>query len=207
VNEPPFLPVFKRLRRLDRLTLALAAISALSLTAQLFGDSAVAWLRYDRQALEHGEIWRLLSGHLVHLGMAHVLLNISALLILRLIFQDFLDLTRWGLAAATSVIGIDLGLYLVAPQIEWYVGLSGVLHGICVAGALAMIQRRSSVGWALLLLVLVKVVYEQIFGPSIATAAAVGGDVIVEAHLFGAVGGLLAALIGLKVPYGQTGPV
>src|SRR5690606_30285485 len=46
-------------------------------------DSAVAeLLRYEREAIFAGQLWRLLTGHLVHLSWTHLLLNILGLLFL-----------------------------------------------------------------------------------------------------------------------------
>ena len=36
-----------------------------------------------------------------------------------------------------SVAMIDLGFVLFEPQLDWYVGLSGVLHGALAAGAVS----------------------------------------------------------------------
>jgi membrane associated rhomboid family serine protease len=43
------------------------------------GDELRDLGRYDRQAIESGEYWRLVSGHLVHLGFGHVWPNLAAL--------------------------------------------------------------------------------------------------------------------------------
>ena len=50
-------------------------IIAIALLLEVAGDSATALLRYDREVIGNGELWRLLTGHLVHLGWSHFLLN------------------------------------------------------------------------------------------------------------------------------------
>jgi hypothetical protein len=44
------------------------ALTAIAIILLATGDSGRELLRYDRAALAGGEAWRLLSGHLVHLG-------------------------------------------------------------------------------------------------------------------------------------------
>ena len=46
------------------------------------GDLAATALRYEREALRHGQWWRLLTAHLVHLGWAHLAMNALALVLL-----------------------------------------------------------------------------------------------------------------------------
>ena len=74
----------------------------------------------------------------------------------------------------------------------WYVGLSGVLHGFVAAGALALLLRRETLGAVLGVGLAAKLIFEQIVGPVPFTAASVGGPVVVAAHLYGAIGALLA---------------
>jgi rhomboid family GlyGly-CTERM serine protease len=155
--------------------------------------------RYERAALESGEYWRLVSGHLVHLGPGHLWPNVAALAIVGLLFEDVFRNADWWRVSAVSAAAIDLGLYAFQPAVLWYVGLSGVLHGIVAAGALALVLRRHTVGIVLALGLAAKLVFEQAAGPLPFTAESVGGPVVVAAHLYGALGGVLgeaAAQIG-----------
>ncbi|MFL6551463.1 MAG: rhombosortase, partial [Povalibacter sp.] len=82
---------------------------------------------------------------------------------------------------------------LFEPQLQWYVGLSGVLHGALAAGAIAWWQHETRALASALTLVLVgKLCWEQWQG-----ALPLSGDmlVIVDAHLYGAVGGLFAGVV------------
>ena len=97
-----------------------------------------------------------------------------------------------GARVIASAAAIDLGLYVLDPAVDWYVGLSGVLHGFVAAGALALLLRRDMLGAALAVGLGGKLLFEQIVGPVPFTAASVGGPVVVAAHLYGAAGGLLA---------------
>jgi membrane associated rhomboid family serine protease len=58
-----------------RYGMALLGACALLLLPVLAGDAGRAALRYDRVGLADGQLWRLLTGHFVHLGLEHAALN------------------------------------------------------------------------------------------------------------------------------------
>lgn len=174
--------------------IAVAGVVALACAAQAAG--LVPALRYDRAAIAAGEAWRLLTGHLVHLGAMHLALNAAGLVLVAALVGPHMRLPAWGTAFVVSALAISAGLWLVAPGLDWYVGLSGVLHGLLVAGAAAAIGERRERLFAgtVLAAVAAKLVWEQTTGPTPGTAALAGGPVVVDAHLFGALGGLATAL-------------
>jgi rhomboid family GlyGly-CTERM serine protease len=168
------------------------------LAAQLAGPAAAQALRYQRAAILHGQLWRLLSAHLVHLGWGHCLLNIAGLGLLWLLFSPRLRDRAWLLSLAVCAPGTSLGLLWLAPQIQWYVGLSGVLHGLFASAVLCLWQPRDWEGYALALGLASKLLWEHWLGPIPGSAAAAGGPVVVAAHLYGAAAGLAAGL-GLRL--------
>ncbi len=88
---------------------------------------------------------------------------------------------------------IDLGFVFWEPQLSWYVGLSGVLHGALVAGAVAWWRYQPK--W--LALLLTADFSRQIGLGTVARRLPLSGDlpVVVDAHLYGALGGALAGFI------------
>jgi membrane associated rhomboid family serine protease len=145
-----------------------ALISSVVLLA-VAGTDVRQLLRYERAAVLEGEWWRLLTGHLVHGGLRHLSLNVAGIGLVALLFGRDYSPGHWLFVLLASTLAIDLGFVFYQPQLEWYVGLSGVLHG-CIAGA--------------------KLFWEQYRG-----ALPLSGDmpVVVAAHLYGAIGGALAA--------------
>lgn len=186
-SEGPFGVSIRRLRDLW-VVVALLAVCALLAAG---GDEVRELARYERNAIEGGEYWRLLSGHLVHLGLGHLWPNLAALAIIGLLFEDVFRSADWLRIGAASAAAIDLGLYVLEPNVEWYVGLSGVLHGYVAAGAIALLARREKLGAVLAIAVAAKLIFEQVAGPVPFTAASVGGPVVVAAHLYGVVGASL----------------
>jgi rhomboid family GlyGly-CTERM serine protease len=170
---------------------ALLACVALILALNGLGEWGRNTLPYERVALAHGQWWRLLSGHLVHLGWRHALLNCAGLALLWMLFAREFPPRRWlwiGLLAAAS---IDAGLWFLQPTVDWYLGASGVLHGAWAAGACAMYRRGDGSGAALLLLLIVKLIYEQQSGASLFDGEL---PLVSAAHLYGTLGGLIGAL-------------
>lgn len=165
------------------------AIASIAVLFELFGDAGREALRYERDALEAGEAWRLLTGHLVHLGWGHLAMNLAALGLIRLIVADAFSAADWIAASVVSALGIDLGLYVLSPGVAWYVGLSGVLHGLIAAAALALLRTQPALAALLGGGVLIKLLLEQTAGPLPMSETTAGGDVITEAHLYGAAAG------------------
>lgn len=148
-------------------------------------------LRYERTAVFDGEYWRLLTGHFVHGSTAHLALNLAGLALVAALFARDFSLGEWLFVLLASIAAIDLGFVFYEPQLEWYVGFSGVLHGVLAAGAIAWWQHESRhLALTLCLIVIGKLAWEQWRG-----ALPFSGDmaVIVDAHLYGALGGALAA--------------
>jgi rhomboid family GlyGly-CTERM serine protease len=167
----------------------LAATLLVSVLLAFGGEPVELWARYDRAALEAGQIWRLLSAHLVHMGWSHLALNLAALGLLRGLLGPVLDAGQWALLFGIAALAIDAGLFLFDPETTWYVGLSGVLHAVAVVVGAELLKRERGLGLTLLAGLLGKVAWEQLMGPSAWSTAASGGPVVVAAHLYGAVAG------------------
>jgi rhomboid family GlyGly-CTERM serine protease len=151
------------------------------------------WLRYDRGLFQAGQIWRLLTGCLVHLGWLHLALNATGLVLMSWIFARDWPPYRWLLALVVAGVIATLGVYLGSPRVYWLVGLSGALHGLFAFGAIGWIRLGDRLGWVLLAGLAVKIGYEQWAGSLPVSEAVVGGAVITAAHLWGSLGGLVAA--------------
>ena len=66
------------------------------------GDDWRLALRFDRIWLSHGETWRLISGHLTHLGISHLALNVAGLLLVWFLVGERFNAPGWWI-----VIGCD----------------------------------------------------------------------------------------------------
>src|ERR1700761_4379447 len=97
------------------------------LVIQSGGATAQLALRYDRDALAAGQWWRLLTGHVIHLGFEHAVLDVAGLALMWALFARDYSARDWLLIIALSIAGIDAGLWLLSSTTQWYVGSSGVL--------------------------------------------------------------------------------
>ncbi len=153
------------------------------------GEPARMLLRYDRAAIEHGEVWRLFTGNFVHLGTGHLLEDMAGLVLLWLLYEDVLSGWRTPAVVCAGSLAVGLGLLIGDPHVDWYVGISGALDTLWAAGALSLMRRRDRFGWMLAGVLLAKLVYEQCFGALPFSSVSSGGVVIVDAHLYGALAG------------------
>jgi rhomboid family GlyGly-CTERM serine protease len=169
------------------LLLTCAALLALTAT----GEAGRRLLEYARAALASGEWWRLVTAHLVHLDLRHAVLNCAGLALMWALFARDYSVRQWLAILAGAAAAIDAGLWLWSSTVAWYVGSSGVLHGVMAAGSLAHLRRREPDGWLLAAFLAAKLVWEHLVGAL--PLSGLGPEVVVDAHLYGVVGGLAVA--------------
>lgn len=171
-------------------------LAVVCIALYMAGPSVTNQLAYDRYAIQSLETWRLISGNLVHTNGYHLLLNILGLTLLWALHGEYYRPVTFLKLFVWCSLGTSLGIYYFSPQLIWYVGLSGALHGIFVWGACMDILNKVRSGWLLLAGVTVKLIYEQYQGSSEDVANLINATVAVDAHLYGAVcGGLLFLLM------------
>jgi rhomboid family GlyGly-CTERM serine protease len=168
-------------------------VSIVSIALQALGLATV--LRYSREGIEHGQLWLLLTGNLVHLGWSHLWLNLAGLMMVWWFFDEEFSIAEWLWVLLISALFVTVGLYLLDPHLIWYVGLSGLLHGLFIAGGLRLLGRDTRFAILLLALFVVKLSWEQVMGSLPGTSDMAGGPVVVNSHLYGAFGGGFAMLI------------
>ena len=165
----------------------------ISCTLQAFG-----WVdnwRFNRNMVEQGDVWLLLSGHIVHLNWSHWLLNMAGLAIVAFFFSSHATLKQWLLVVLVSAVIISAGIWWWMPDIIYYVGLSGVIHGLFLYGALREIRFYPVSGYVLTAVVIAKLSWEFFYGALPGSEDMAGGRVLTEAHLLGAIGGILVWLL------------
>lgn len=185
--------VLKSLNCDGKLGIGLLIACAVLVLPELGGDAARELLRYDRAGLAAGQWWRLLTAHIVHLDLEHAALNSLGLVLMWALFARDYKPGQWVLIVLSAITAIDAGLWLRDSTVAWYVGSSGALHGVMTAGTLAHLRRRDLDGWVLAAFILVKLAFEQHAGALPFSES--GPGVVVDAHLYGSVGGVAAAVV------------
>jgi rhomboid family GlyGly-CTERM serine protease len=167
-----------------------------ALLLSLAGDRIQLALQYDRNAIGSGELWRLVTGHIVHGSQQHTLVNLLGVILMVALFHRTYSYWSWLIIVISGMVCIDLGFWFLMPRLQWYVGLSGVLHAVLAAGAVAWWKTEPKPLAALLTLIMVgKLIWEQTQG-----ALPLSGElpVVVNAHLYGEIGGLFSGLLRLR---------
>jgi membrane associated rhomboid family serine protease len=155
-------------------------------------------LALDRAALGRGEVWRVLTGHLIHGGARLAVLDLVVLGLLAgwLEHASRTLLVRSLLASALLAGG---GVFLLT-EFDHYVGSSALSSGVLVACAAHVLRWRTERGprrLALLVLGLfaVKLLLEALgVWPAALGGLPDGARVAGWAHALGAAGGACAAL-------------
>ena len=170
-------------------------VSILSLGIFVLAPASTQWLRYQRTYIEQGEYWRLISGHFCHLGGIHLLFNLLGMWLVTLLLRQVLHHHTWVTVFGFSLLGTSMGLWFFSPEVIGYVGLSGALHGLVVAGGILDLRNLFFSNVVLLLGVFGKILWEQSSYYSNSMSELIGGHVLVDSHMYGALSGLLIGLI------------
>ncbi len=175
-----------------RLTLYLGAVMT---AAYLLLGPAPAGLMLEREAVANGEIWRLLTAHLVHADNAHLAWNLGAFLVLSGLYelQERPGPGRYFGLLAASALAVDAWFWWLQPGLPVYCGLSGVLNGFFAILAIFLWHRTRHPASALAgLAAIAKIAVEAGLGaPLLPTTA---WTAVPGAHAAGFAAGLLLGL-------------
>lgn len=169
---------------------ALAATSLLLFA--VFGGKPEAFI-YDRELIENGELWRLATGHFVHLDHQHLLTNVGALIALGFLYET----SPYG-GARRLLLGcfvlsgtlISSALFLGDPKTQFYCGLSAILNTLYVVTMIAMWRETRSQIWLVALgLLFAKTGCETLFGSIFSNT--LEWPPHIGAHLTGILAGIL----------------
>lgn len=158
---------------------------------------------FERTSIEQGQWWRLITGHLVHSNEIHLLLNMLALALVIWLFEDVISAIECSSLIVVSAFLQSTVFYFYLPQVNAYVGLSGVIHSLYVVGTIMLLARPQEKVWALALLSLVtlKLLTESLGQGISMTQDMIGGHVLTEAHLLGAMIGVVYGLCKLGITW------
>jgi rhomboid family GlyGly-CTERM serine protease len=190
--------IHNAVRRVPRASLLLTFAA---MVIHLFFSLRVQLL-YDRSALVHHELWRLLTCHWVHLSWDHLLWSAMTFLGLGSLCE-LMDKRKYYATVAVSALLIPAAIWWGLPDLAVYGGLSGLDCALYALLMVLLIKReirscnRLWVACFSLLLVglIAKITYETITGLTIFVSNIHSGMVPVPlAHL---VGGVVGTGIGL----------
>ena len=178
-----------------------AALLAGIVAAAILGlDSPVASLGW-RADSGFESVWRLVTAHFVHLGALHFAVNFFAALLIGWVCDQLHLAGQLASATLACLIGLGIGLEFGPWAIAWYVGLSGLLHGLfawlclelVLAGEPARPARLRVLAAVLLVGGLVKVVAN--LDTPVGAIGWLGIAQAPPAHLYGFLGGTFWAIL------------
>jgi len=180
------------------MVLVIIVLATIAFISEYFlGETITQSLVYQRTLISQGQLWRLFTGHFLHTNGFHLLLNLAALILLWALHGRFYSIKNYSALFFCCAISTSVGIYFYNTELIQYVGLSGVLHGIFVFGAIMDINAKDKTGYLLFVGVWLKIAHEQIYGASTDVSDLIEASVAVDAHLWGAVGGLIFTIIYL----------
>jgi len=197
----PFQIVGKAVRRMPRVSLLLTAAAAI---IHLSYNLRIQLL-YDRSALVHLELWRLIACHWVHLSTDHLFWSATTFLVLGSLCE-IMDPKRYYAAVGISVISTPIAIWWGMPDLIIYGGLSGLdcaLYSLLMVLFIKREIRSRSWIWVAVFSILLgglvaKIIYETVTGLTIFVANTHANMVPVPlAHL---VGGFVGFFVGIGVP-------
>jgi rhomboid family GlyGly-CTERM serine protease len=178
--------------------LALLGMVLFAAATPLAGE---AW-EYNREAILDGEWGRLLTGHLTHWNVDHLLWDAATFLLLG-VACVWRSVGRTAATLLGTAAAISASLVLFQPEIATYRGLSGLDSALfTLLAALVWRESRRDGRWKLGAVAiaagaafLAKAAYESATGTTLFVDSSAAGFIpLASAHL---IGGAVGAIVGL----------
>ncbi len=173
--------------------------------------SLTTTLQFQRSLFEQGQWWRLITCHWTHFSTDHLFWDLTMFALLGAICER-ISRTRTLACLAASTLLITITVWMFAPELTSYRGLSGLdsalftlLISMLIRPAIAEKRWQAVASYLLLLLLFgAKVAYESITAATLFADHTAGGFVPVPlAHAVGAATGLLVGFGGVTIKYKQ----
>ncbi len=158
----------------------------------LFGPAPEA-LVFDREAIQHGEWWRLVTGHLVHSDLYHACWDIPAFALLAIMLEQ-IDRRGTIIVSLLAILTINVWLWLGTPNLLRYAGLSGVINGLFSLLLYRLWLRRPHIVIAMMVIgYMTKLVVEAFSGQALLTNTL--WPSVPSVHLAGAAAAVILIII------------
>ncbi len=108
--------------------LVVSAVIGLFVAAR--SDATMLSLLYSRAALADGELWRLLTGHLMHFSWPHLAADAGAFLLLGVLIERVQGRATFAGLLLLLALGTSTALWLFVPALSFYGGISALNYGL-----------------------------------------------------------------------------
>jgi rhomboid family GlyGly-CTERM serine protease len=174
----------------------LALVALLLLSALMTGlpDEVQQSLRLYTDHRFSNHYWGAISGHLVHYSWPHYALNVTGIALWASLFGHLKGWLYWLGITVFIMLFIDAGVF-IKGEFSWYVGFSGVLHGLLAHSTLIGTGIRNPLNRALLIALIAKVSAEYLGLLPDLSSSMTHIPTAYETHLYGLLGGLMISLV------------
>ena len=161
------------------------------LALYVFGGPAPEALVFDRQAIMHGELWRLFTCHWVHGDLEHLVWNLAAFVILGWMIETSICPSRLYIALLAGMCVVDICVWWFIPTLDLYCGLSGILNTLLFLVLIdGWLKSRNIVFPLVMVAAIAKIAFEMVTSSAIFTHTI--WPSVPDAHLAGALAAVLA---------------
>jgi rhomboid family GlyGly-CTERM serine protease len=113
-------------------------VSIITLSPQM-----TSWMQFDRSAILHGELWRILTGHFTHWSVSHLFWDMLVFLVLAGTIERF-NRRQLLTCFAIGSFFISLLVFSILPEMTYYRGLSGIDSGLFMLLLVVLYRRNTS---------------------------------------------------------------
>jgi rhomboid family GlyGly-CTERM serine protease len=161
----------------------------------------------ERAAVEAGELWRLLTGHLTHWSIEHLGWDLLVFAAVGIMLERGGERALFLRCTLSSAILISLAVWFLQPEMASYRGLSGIDCALVTVLATSLLRRALAAGRrglaigvaAVLLAYLLKISYELATGQTVfVDIESSGFDPVPLAHVVGGAVGIVCAITNRK---------
>ncbi len=157
-------------------------------------------LVFNRSLILEGELWRLWTGHLIHENALHLWMNITAAILIYLVFLADIETRKLFYSLIVFLLLLGPSIFWGLPQIEWYSGLSASLHALAAFWVVILMTSANRLVQLGAVALALKMLYEMVSFLSGESVAQNGMLVLTETHLvgftLGGIGGALMRVVG-----------
>lgn len=179
---------------------ALAMFCILLTVAIQLSPQLQTLLEFNRAAVSAGQVWRLVTCHLVHWGWHHLAGDISALVGLLWLLRKQAPPAITALLTGGLAVLLGWTVCVLAPDINIYRGMSGINHALLGWLLLSKVISTSKMPrfyWCITLVLFIAKGFCELFQVPILPGVGLPDHVtiVAEVHLAGLAGGMVFASI------------
>jgi len=182
--------------RFNSLILSVSLITLLVLGLSLLDKTHFDLLTTSPRIMSHHEYWRWLTSNFVHFGWAHSIVDALGFALVSIVFFYSISTKRYLGLLLFCCLAVGIFISILSPDILYYAGLSGAIHGLLIAGCFYATHFPLWKRLIILIITIGKILQEQLPGYDINPVANIMPvPIAIDAHLIGAIAGLLFFLL------------